>query len=64
LRQATFTIWQNPAAMDAFARTGAHLAAIRAAKGGQHFSEDLFARFVPYDADGTWKGQTLMLPRQ
>ena len=55
LRQATFTIWESVAAMDAYARTGAHLEAIRAAGAGRFFSESMFTRFVPYDASGTWK---------
>jgi hypothetical protein len=57
LRQATFTIWESVAAMDAYARTGAHLEAIRAAHAGDFFSESMFARFVPYDARGVWKSQ-------
>lgn len=57
LRQATFTIWDNAAAMDAYARSGAHLAAIRAARGGDYFAEDMFVRFFPYEARGTWHGR-------
>lgn len=57
LRQATFSIWSNVAAMNAYARSGAHLEAIKAAKDEEHFSESLFARFVPYDARGTWLGR-------
>lgn len=58
LRQATFTIWESAAAMDAYARTGAHLEAIRAAGAGRFFSESMFTRFVPYDASGTWKAKS------
>jgi heme-degrading monooxygenase HmoA len=61
-RQATFSIWESAAAMDAYARSGAHLAAIRAAREGRFFSEDLFARFVPYDARGSWRGRALAPP--
>jgi hypothetical protein len=57
LRQATFTIWENEAAMEGYARSGAHLAAIRDAHGEGYFSESLFARFVPYAMSGTWGGQ-------
>jgi hypothetical protein len=57
LRQATFTIWESVAAMDAYARTGAHLEAIRAAHAGDFFSESMFTRFIPYDARGVWKSQ-------
>jgi hypothetical protein len=58
LRQATFSIWESVAAMDAYARTGAHADAIRAAAKERYFSESLFARFIAVDAIGVWKGQT------
>jgi len=57
LRQATFTIWDSVAAMDAYARSGAHLEAIRAARDGAYFSESMFVRFVPEALHGTWKGR-------
>ncbi len=56
-RQATFSLWVNTAAMDAYARTGAHLAAIRAAHDGAFFSESMFARFVPLSLTGSWRGR-------
>ena len=59
VRQMTFSVWQDVAAMDAYARSGAHLAAIRAAAAGAFFSESMFVRFVPYDARGSWQGRTL-----
>ena len=45
--------------MDAYARSGAHLAAIKAAMQGDYFSESMFVRFQPFDADGSWKGKRL-----
>lgn len=57
LRQATFSIWDSVAAMDAYARSGAHLAAIRASARGGFFSESMFVRFVPYGARGVWLGR-------
>lgn len=57
LRQATFTLWDSVAAMDAYARTGAHLEAIKAAAHNRFFSESMFARFVPIRMEGTWKGR-------
>jgi hypothetical protein len=57
LRQATFTLWQNVAAMNAYARSGAHQEAIQAAYGGHYFSESMFARFVPIQIAGTWQGK-------
>jgi spheroidene monooxygenase len=43
--------------MDAYARSGAHLQAIRASVAGAHFSESMFVRFIPEGLQGTWKGQ-------
>lgn len=59
LRQATFSLWDSVAAMDAYARGGAHLAAIRAAGREGYFSESMFVRFVPRLLRGRWKGQPL-----
>jgi len=61
LRQATFSVWQSDAAMDAYARTGAHLAAIKAAGMGHFFNEDMFVRFKPLASFGSWQGKTLNL---
>jgi spheroidene monooxygenase len=57
LRQATFSVWTNQAAMDAYARSGAHLEAIRASMQGGYFSESMFVRFVPLQLSGRWKGR-------
>jgi quinol monooxygenase YgiN len=57
LRQATFSVWENQAAMDAYARTGAHQEAIRASVQGDFFSESMFVRFVPLQIRGRWKGR-------
>ena len=56
-RQATFSLWTGVDAMNAYARTGAHLAAIQAANSGGFFSESMFARFVPLGLKGSWRGQ-------
>lgn len=56
-RQATFTLWTSVDAMNAYARSGAHLAAIHAANAGGFFSESMFARFVPLGLTGSWRGQ-------
>jgi hypothetical protein len=58
LRQATFTVWDSIASMDGYARTGAHMEAIRASREGGYFSESMFVRFVPEALRGTWKGRT------
>ena len=57
LRQATFSVWDSVASMDAYARNGAHLEAIRASHAGGYFSESMFVRFVPVAMRGTWKGR-------
>lgn len=59
LRQATFSVWDDEAAMEAYSRTGAHGAAVRAAAAGGFFSEAMFARFVPLAMQGHWKGRAL-----
>jgi hypothetical protein len=57
LRQATFSVWQNQACMNAYAREGAHLQAIRAAQHGGYFSESMFVRFQVLQLQGSYKGQ-------
>ena len=57
LRQATFSLWKNTAAMDAYARSGAHMEAIRAAWKHEFFSESMFVRFEPLHMQGQWKGK-------
>jgi len=57
LRQATFTVWDSVSAMDAYARTGAHLEAIKASLRNGYFSESMFVRFVPVGLQGTWLGK-------
>jgi hypothetical protein len=57
LRQATFSVWDSQAAMDAYARSGAHLQAIRSAVSGGWFSESMFVRFVPLLLQGQWRGK-------
>lgn len=56
LRQVTFSVWDSVQAMDAYARSGAHLDAILAAQRGRYFSESMFVRFVPISVQGVWQG--------
>ena len=51
LRQATFSLWDNAQAMDAYARSGAHLAAIQGAYRQGWFSESMFVRFAPIEIE-------------
>jgi spheroidene monooxygenase len=57
LRQATFSVWDNQAAMDAYARSGAHLDALRGALAGGWLGETMFVRFVPLLLQGQWHGR-------
>jgi spheroidene monooxygenase len=57
LRQATFTLWESALAMDHYARSGAHLEAIQTAYQGKFFTESMFARFVPINPHGVWRGK-------
>jgi spheroidene monooxygenase len=57
LRQATFTMWESQEAMDQYARSGAHLAAIQSAFAGAFFSESMFTRFIPIRPQGVWRGK-------
>ncbi len=59
LRQATISLWDSVAAMDAYARSGAHLDAIRAAHRDHYFSESMFVRFVPLAIHGNWQGRAI-----
>jgi spheroidene monooxygenase len=57
LHQVTFTIWENKAAMDAFAYRQWHGKAVQAVRAGDWFSEEMFARFRVLRMDGLWEGQ-------
>jgi hypothetical protein len=57
LRQATFSLWDSAAAMDMYARSGAHQAAIEGAWRHGWFSESMFVRFAAIELEGQWQGQ-------
>lgn len=59
LRQATLSLWDDTAAMNAYARHGAHQRAIEASSREGHFSEWMFVRFVPLLLQGRWPGLRL-----
>lgn len=62
VQQVTFSIWRDAKDMRKFAyRSGAHADAIRLAREGKWFKEDLFARFRIVASEGTWAGQRLSL---
>lgn len=57
VRQATFSVWESAGAMERYAWSGAHLAAIRASYERGYFAEWMFVRFVPERVEGVWKGR-------
>lgn len=61
LRQCTFSIWRDTAAMDAYARSGAHSKAIAATYRNGFFSESMFVRMRVLFFGGVWNGKTLDL---
>lgn len=54
--QATFSLWSDASAVNAFAYRGPHAAVIEAQARYAWFSESLFARLVPRGSYGTWSG--------
>src|SRR4051812_1499954 len=55
--QATFSLWASPRAVRGFAYGGPeHITAMRRKDSQNWYSEELFARFQPIAAYGTWDG--------
>ena len=61
IEQATFSIWKTKEAMVNFAyQSEAHKKAIIKTKLTGWYDEELFARFIPVDSIGKWKGKNLL----
>ena len=63
LRQCTFSLWRDAAAMEAYARGGAHGRAAAAAYRHDFFSETLFVRMSVLATDGRWTSAPLSHPQ-
>lgn len=57
LEQATMSVWENEECLKAFAyQMKKHREVIQKTRSQQWYSEELFARFIPLKAEGSWNG--------
>jgi len=57
IEQATFTVWENVSDMEQFAYRKQHVEAMKLTQQKNGFAEQLFARFRPVKATGTFNGK-------
>lgn len=63
VRQATFSIWENQAAMQNYAYQNiAHREVMQRTRAENWYKEELFARFKVLSTEGTWNGSNPMAP--
>lgn len=61
VQMATFSLWKNFDAVKEFAyNSKQHREAIRKTRKNEWYREELFSRFHPYKASGTWQGKDLL----
>lgn len=57
VQQATFSIWENEQYLQKFAyQMREHQEVVRKTRSRRWYSEELFARFIPLQAEGSWDG--------
>lgn len=62
MEQATFSVWENTAAMEEFAYRTFHQEAIKITRQRKGFSEEMFTRLKPYRSAGKWNGADPLEP--
>ncbi len=61
VQMATFSLWENEAALRKYAyESPEHLEAIRRTRELDWYGEEMFVRFQPYASRGTWNGEQLL----